>query len=67
MATIVPAVWCSVSNTYFSELLHNLHKVGFRTTLGDDDSGFLIMAFARLGGYYLGKNPLLGRRTLDCP
>ncbi|EMD41360.1 hypothetical protein CERSUDRAFT_79019 [Gelatoporia subvermispora B] len=35
------------------ELLDNLNKVGFRTHLGYDDSGFVMMAMIRGGGYYL--------------
>ena len=36
------------------ELLDGLHKVGFRTHLGPDGTGFLAMARRRGGGYYLG-------------
>lgn len=36
------------------ELLDGLHKRGFKTTLGDDDAGFLLMAWSKGGGYYLG-------------
>ena len=36
------------------ELLEGLHKVGFRTHLGPNGSGFLAMARRRGGGYYLG-------------
>ncbi|KAI0089780.1 hypothetical protein BDY19DRAFT_85160 [Irpex rosettiformis] len=35
------------------ELLDGLRKVGFGLTMGEDDSGFLILALRRLGGYYL--------------
>ncbi|OAX37347.1 FAD/NAD(P)-binding domain-containing protein, partial [Rhizopogon vinicolor AM-OR11-026] len=35
------------------ELLEGLRKRGFKTTLGDDDSGFLLMAWNKGGGYYL--------------
>lgn len=35
------------------ELLDGLHKVGFKTNMGIDGSGFLILAMLRLGGYYL--------------
>ncbi|EJF58505.1 FAD/NAD(P)-binding domain-containing protein [Dichomitus squalens LYAD-421 SS1] len=35
------------------ELLDNLHKVGFRTHLGPNGSGFLAMTRRRGGGYYL--------------
>ncbi|KIK43949.1 hypothetical protein CY34DRAFT_803284 [Suillus luteus UH-Slu-Lm8-n1] len=35
------------------ELLDGLRKRGFKTTLGDDDSGFLLMAWNKGGGYYL--------------
>lgn len=35
------------------ELLDGLHKRGFKTTLGEDDSGFLLMAWNKGGGYYL--------------
>jgi hypothetical protein len=38
----------------FRELLDGLRKRGFKTTLGDDDSGFLFTALNRGGGYYLG-------------
>ena len=30
-----------------------MHARGFQTTLGDDDSGFLMLAWQRAGGYYL--------------
>ena len=36
------------------ELLDGLNKVGFKTNMGIDGSGFLILAMLRLGGYYLG-------------
>jgi len=36
------------------EILDGLQKRGFKTTLGDDDSGFLLMAWNKGGGYYLG-------------
>ncbi|KAI0697450.1 FAD/NAD(P)-binding domain-containing protein [Cytidiella melzeri] len=35
------------------ELLDGLRKVGFQLTMGEDDSGFLILALLRAGGYYL--------------
>lgn len=35
------------------ELLNGLNKVGFKTNMGVDGSGFLILAMLRLGGYYL--------------
>ncbi|KAI0344345.1 FAD/NAD-P-binding domain-containing protein [Trametopsis cervina] len=35
------------------ELLKGLEKVGFNLTKGIDNSGFLILALMRLGGYYL--------------
>ncbi|KAI0757757.1 FAD/NAD(P)-binding domain-containing protein [Daedaleopsis nitida] len=35
------------------ELLEGLHKIGFRTHLGPNGSGFLAMARRRGGGYYL--------------
>ena len=35
------------------ELLDGLHRIGFRTHLGPDGSGFLAMARRRGGGYYL--------------
>lgn len=37
------------------ELLDGLRGVGFKLTLGEDDSGFLQLAFSKAGGYYLGK------------
>jgi len=37
------------------ELLEGLKKRGFKTTLGEDDSGFLLMAWNKGGGYYLGQ------------
>lgn len=36
------------------DLLESLHKVGFRTNLGYDDTGFMVLAKTRAGGYYLG-------------
>lgn len=36
------------------DLLEGLHKVGYRTNFGDDDSGFIYLALKRGGGYYLG-------------
>lgn len=36
-----------------AKLLYDLKKCGFRTTLGEDDSGFLLLAFSKAGGYYL--------------
>ncbi|EIN13097.1 FAD/NAD(P)-binding domain-containing protein [Punctularia strigosozonata HHB-11173 SS5] len=35
------------------KLLEDLNKVGFKTNLGPEDSGFLLMAYSRGGGYYL--------------
>ncbi|KAG2078548.1 FAD/NAD(P)-binding domain-containing protein [Suillus decipiens] len=35
------------------ELLEGLRKRGFKTTLGDDDSGLMFMLWDKLGGYYL--------------
>lgn len=35
------------------DLLEGLHKVGYRTNFGDDDSGFIYLALKRGGGYYL--------------
>lgn len=35
------------------ELLDGLHARGFETNQGEDDSGFLMMAWAKAGGYYL--------------
>ncbi|EIW83191.1 FAD/NAD(P)-binding domain-containing protein [Coniophora puteana RWD-64-598 SS2] len=35
------------------DLLDGLHARGFQTTLGEDDSGFLMLAWNRAGGYYL--------------
>jgi hypothetical protein len=40
------------------ELLDGLKKVGFKTNMGIDGSGFLILAMLRLGGYYLGLSLL---------
>lgn len=36
------------------EVLEGLKRVGFRTNTGIDGSGFLILAWEKLGGYYLG-------------
>lgn len=36
------------------KLLDDLNRVGFKTNMGVDGSGFLILAMLRLGGYYLG-------------
>ncbi|KIJ33013.1 hypothetical protein M422DRAFT_70464 [Sphaerobolus stellatus SS14] len=33
--------------------LEGLNKVGFQTNLGEDDTGFLMMAWKKAGGYYL--------------
>lgn len=52
------------SNSH-SELLKGLHKTGYRTNFGDDDSGFVFLALARGGGYYLGKTCSLARRSLS--
>ena len=38
------------------ELLESLHKVGFRTNLGIKDSGFGLLAWSKLGGYYFGMS-----------
>ncbi|KAG2357457.1 hypothetical protein BDR07DRAFT_1363138 [Suillus spraguei] len=35
------------------ELLDGLRQRGFKTTLGDDDSGLMFMLLNKLGGYYL--------------
>ncbi|KIJ68134.1 hypothetical protein HYDPIDRAFT_107789 [Hydnomerulius pinastri MD-312] len=35
------------------ELLDGLRKVGFKLTFGEDDSGFLLLAWKKAGGYYL--------------
>lgn len=35
------------------DLLEGLHARGFETNQGEDDSGFLMMAWAKAGGYYL--------------
>ncbi|OJA14210.1 hypothetical protein AZE42_11318, partial [Rhizopogon vesiculosus] len=35
------------------ELLEGLRKRGFKTTLGDDDAGVLLMTRSKAGGYYL--------------
>ena len=37
------------------ELLDGLKRVGFRTNMGYKDAGFLLLAWERAGGYYLGK------------
>jgi hypothetical protein len=37
-----------------SDLLDGLRRRGFKLTMGEDDSGFLQMAWQRGGGYYLG-------------
>ena len=37
------------------ELLEGLHKRGFRTNMGPDDSGAYILAWERGGGFYFGK------------
>jgi hypothetical protein len=44
------------SNTSLAcrETVEGLNRVGFKTNNGDDDSGFLTMAWERGGGYYLG-------------
>jgi len=34
------------------EMLEGLQRVGFKTNLGEDDSGFYTMVFTRAGGYY---------------
>jgi hypothetical protein len=56
------------------ELLEGLRKRGFKTTLGEDDSGFLLMAWNKGGGYYLGwsiyiidwsESALTGMHALD--
>lgn len=51
----------------FRELLDGLHKVGFKTNLGVDDSGFLILAMLRLGGYYLGTSLAFLNQTVSSP
>ncbi|KAF8523192.1 hypothetical protein JB92DRAFT_2705437 [Gautieria morchelliformis] len=38
---------------YDKETVEGLNRVGFKTNNGDDDSGFLMMAWQRGGGYYL--------------
>ncbi|KAK9234083.1 hypothetical protein V1525DRAFT_414198 [Lipomyces kononenkoae] len=35
-----------------ADLLNNLAKAGFKTTQGEDGSGFLMLALQRAGGYY---------------
>jgi len=35
------------------ELLDGLHKIGYKTNYGDEDSGFIFLALKRAGGYYL--------------
>ena len=37
------------------ELLDGLTKRGFKLAWGDEGSGFLMMAYSRGGGYYLGQ------------
>ena len=44
----------SLTGLVHRELLDGLNKVGFKTNMGIDGSGFLILAMLRLGGYYLG-------------
>ena len=47
-----------------SELLEGLQKKGFRIDFNYDGSGFLMKAYERGGGYYLGAQPsLLQKRT----
>jgi len=36
------------------DLLESLHQVGFRTNFGYDNTGFMILAKTKAGGYYLG-------------
>lgn len=36
------------------ETLDGLKKRGFKLTFGEDGSGFLLLVWARGGGYYLG-------------
>lgn len=45
----------AVTYISFRELLDGLRRVGFKLTLGDDDSGALGLAFGKAGGYYFGK------------
>ena len=40
--------------TLDKDILDPLHKVGFRTNLGNDDTGLFPMAVDTCGGYYLG-------------
>ena len=40
----------------FRELLDGLRRVGFKLTLGEEDTGFLLLAFNKAGGYYFGTS-----------
>ena len=49
-------------NTHFmaeldKDIIDRLHKVGFRTNLGYDGTGFLPIAMDKCGGYYFGMLP----------
>ena len=46
------------------ELLESLHKVGFRTNLGIQDTGFGLLAWSKQGGYYLGLSVDLPLRSV---
>lgn len=35
-------------------MLEGLAKIGFKTSMGQSDAGFLIYVWERAGGYYLG-------------
>jgi hypothetical protein len=39
----------------FRELLDGLRRVGFKLTMGEDDTGFFQLALGKAGGYYFGK------------
>ena len=41
------------------ELLDGLQRSGFRTNLGEDNSGVHMLYIRRGGGFYFSKNPLL--------
>ena len=39
-----------------SDLLDGLRKRGFKLTMGEDDSGFVLLVWDKAGGYYLGDH-----------
>jgi hypothetical protein len=41
------------------DLLESLHQVGFRTNFGYDNTGFMVLAKTKAGGYYLGVSIFL--------